>query len=272
MYIGPQNLKKIEEFNFNGNELLEFLESKRDRLDVYHRHVAVVTCFISDLKDKAIDVTYSQKKFPFFLNFIITPSNEKLIGVSISSPFSTTPVIYKLNDLKNSKEFQDLFYGLSGQNCTFQCGVMKLPLKSRFIAISGSEEFLKKEIYSEKILNYESFSFAQKIDEKTCEFLEKYKDGVYKNCKTIINEDGINFFVSDKRLSEEFRPLFSEVISLLRRKYNLSPAKYVQIADKIIGSFVLELRYIFSNDPFSKVDQLIKDYESIKESILRYFE
>lgn len=271
MYIGPENFGKMQKLDFSTNELFEFLESKKERLDVYHRHVAVVTCFSAEYKEKIMSNVNNQKKFPFFLNFIVTPSNEKLIGVSISNPLSLTPSIYKLNKLNTEEEFKDLFYKISGEQCLVHCGIIKLPFKSKFIALSGPEEFLKKEIYSEKVLGYDSFSFAQKIDEKIYEFLEKYKDGFYKNCKTIINEDGINFFVLDKKLGDEFRPLLSEVISLLRRKHNLFPAKYVQIADKIIGSFVLELQYIFSNDPFSKVDKLIQEYETIRDSLLVHF-
>lgn len=269
MYFGPEKYKSIEKIEFDSSELLNFLESKKDRLDVYHRHVAVVTCYSNEHSE--INPTESQKKFPFFMNFLVTPSNEKLIGLSISNPMSTNPAIYKLQKIKDEENFKEKFKNFTNENCNLQCGIIKLPLKTRFVAISGPDEFLKKEIFSEKVLGTESFSFAQKVDEKIIERLEKYKEGKFKICKTIINDEGINFFVIDKSVSDEFRPLLSEVISLLRKKHNLCPAKYFALNEKVIGSFTLDFNTIFSENPFVQVEKLIEEYEMIKKDLIRHF-
>ncbi|ABS61303.1 DUF4895 domain-containing protein [Fervidobacterium nodosum] len=269
MYFGPEKYKSIEKIEFNSSELLNFLESKKDRLDVYHRHVAVVTCYSNEHSE--INPTESQKKFPFFMNLLVTPSNEKLIGLSISNPMSTNPAIYKLQKMKDEENFKEKFKNFTNENCNLQCGIIKLPLKTRFVAIAGSDEFLKKEIFSEKVLGTESFSFAQKVDEKIIERLEKYKEGKFKICKTIINDEGINFFVIDRSVSDEFRPLLSEVVSLLRKKHNLSPAKYFALNEKVIGSFTLDFNTIFSENPFVQVEKLIEEYEMIKKDLIRHF-
>lgn len=266
MYVGPERFKKLEKIDFDTSELVEFLESKKERLDVYHRHVAVVSCHLNH--------TEHFSSFPFYINFIVTPSNEKIVGISISLPMSLTPAIYKMNELAKKDEFIKLcgeIIGNSNEQWVCQCGIMKLPLKTRFIAVAGNDGFLNKEMFSEKVFGTESFSFAKRVDEKVLEFLGKYKDGKYKICKTIINDEGINFFVVDKKVTDEFRPLYSEVISLLRKKYNLAPAKYYPISERVIGSFTLEFETIFSNAPFERVDRLLEDYEKIKSDIAKYF-
>ncbi|WP_448377303.1 DUF4895 domain-containing protein [Fervidobacterium sp.] len=263
MYVGPEKFRKLENIDFDASELLTFLESKKERLDVYHRHVAVVSCHVNE-----------KNHFPFYLNFAITPSGEKIVGLSISQPMSCTPAIYKLNEISKKEEFIKLFSTiahLSNEQINCQCGIMKLPLKTRFIAVAGNEEFLKKEMFSEKVFGTESFSFAKRVDDRVLEFLEKYKDGHYKICRTIINDEGINFFVVDKKISDEFRPLYSEVISLLRKKYNLSPAKYYPISERIVGSFTLDFETIFSSAPFERVDRLLEEYENIKRDVSKYF-
>ena len=270
MYIGPEEFEKIQSIDFDSSELINFLESKRERLDVYHRHVAVVTCYAKE-HDNNVSGTIRNKKFPFFVNFIVTTSNEKLVGISLSQPMSLSPAIYKLQEITKADEFKQIFQNLTNEQCNIQCGIIKLPLKTRFIAIVGPEEFLKKELYSEKILGNESLSFAQKVDDMILERLLKYKDDNYKICKTIINDDGINFFVIDKSVPDEFRPLLSEVVSLLRKKHNLQPAKYFSITEKVIGSFVLEFNSIFSEKLFTQVDELIEEYEKIKYDITKHF-
>jgi len=263
MYVGPEKFRILESIDFDISELIAFLESKKERLDVYHRHVAVVSCHVNE-----------KSQFPFYVNFAVTPSGEKIVGISISQPMASTPAIYKLNDISRKDEFIRLFSAithLTNEQGNCQCGIMKLPLKTRFIAVSGNEEFLRKEMFSEKVLGIESFSFAKRVDDKVLEFLEKYKDGNYKMCKTVINDEGINFFVIDKRISDDFRPLYSEVISLLRKKHNLPPAKYYPISERVIGSFTLEFEAIFSSSPFERVDRLLEEYEKIKGDIGKYF-
>ncbi|MEN3041789.1 MAG: DUF4895 domain-containing protein [Fervidobacterium sp.] len=270
MYIGPLELKGIESVDFDSTELLNFLESKKERLDVYHRHVAVVSCYRKE-HDKNATVNIYQRKFPFFMNFMVTTSNEKLIGISLSQPMALSPAIYKIQDLKSFDHFKNIFEMFANEQCNLQCGIIKLPFKTKFIAISGPGEFLRKEIYSEKILGYESFSFASKVNDEILQRIEKYKDGVYKICKTIINDDGINFFVIDKSVLDEFRPLLSEVVSLLRKKHNLMPAKYFSISEKIVGSFVLDINSLFSAQPFTQVDKFLEEYEKIKLDIMKHF-
>ena len=34
MYVGPERFKKLEKIDFDTSELVEFLESKKERLDV----------------------------------------------------------------------------------------------------------------------------------------------------------------------------------------------------------------------------------------------
>ncbi|MCX7653995.1 MAG: DUF4895 domain-containing protein [Fervidobacterium sp.] len=270
MYIGPLELKSIESVDFDSTELLNFLESKKESLDVYHRHVAVVSCYRKE-HDKNTTVNIYQRKFPFFMNFIVTTSNEKLIGISLSQPMALSPAIYKTQELRSFEYFKRTFEMITNEQCNLQCGIIKLPFKTKFIGVSGPEEFLKKEIYSEKILGYESFSFASKVDSELFQRIEKYKDGVYKICKTVINDDGINFFIIDKTVMDEFRPLLSEIVSLLRKKHNLMPAKYFSISEKIVGSFVLELNNLFSAQPFTQVDKFLEEYEKIKLDIMKHF-
>jgi hypothetical protein len=266
MYLGPEKYKNIEQFDFDSLELLNFLEGKRERLDVYHRHVAVVTCYSSEYNN--LDA-FTKKKFPFFMNFVVTSSNEKLIGLSISQPMATTPAIYKFSELTNAEQFKNAFEKLTGEQCNLQCGIIKLPFKTRFVAVTGPDEFLKKEIFSEKVVGVESFSFAQRVDEKVIERLERYKDGTFKICRTFINDEGINFFIIDESIGDEFRPLLSEIISLLRKKHNLKPAKYFSINEKVLGSFVLDFDSIFSGN-FVQVEKLIEQYELIKKEVLKY--
>ncbi|QAV33452.1 protein of unknown function [Fervidobacterium changbaicum] len=266
MYVGPEKFKKLESIDFDSSELIAFLESKKERLDVYHRHVAVVSCHLNH--------TEHFSNFPFYFNFIVTPSNEKVVGISISLPMSLTPAIYKMNDFGKKEEFIRLcgeLIGNTNEQWICQCGIMKLPLKTRFVAVAGDETFLNKEMFSEKVFGAESFSFAKRVNGRVLEFLEKYKDGQYKICRTIINDEGINFFVVDKKVPDEFRALYSEVISLLRKKYGLSPAKYYPISERVIGSFTLEFETMFSNAPFERVDRLLEDYERIKSDIAKYF-
>ncbi|MEJ5258015.1 MAG: DUF4895 domain-containing protein [Fervidobacterium sp.] len=269
MYVGPSKYEYIKDIEFDTSELIQFLESKKERLDVYHRHVAVVTCHINELSPE----NEHDNKFPFYLNFIVTTSNEKIVGISISPPMTRTPAIYRMSEFKTKERFEQKFINLSGSKTqpVCQCGILKLPLKTRFIAISGNEEFLRKELFSEKVMGVESFSFSSKVDDKILEQLEKYKNGWYKLCRTVITDDGINFFIIDRKLPDEFKPLFSEVVALLRKKYNFQPAKYFPINEKVLGSFNAELNLLFSQEPFAQVDKLLADYEKIKKDILKYF-
>lgn len=273
MYIGPEKYRIMETLNFDSSELISFLESKKERLDVYHRHVAVVTCYSNYSQSVYVDSSNSSREKKcsnFYLNFIVTPSNEKLIGLSISQPMLKSPAIYKLQDLKNAEQFSDIYYKLFTEACSLQCGIIKLPMKTRFIAISGEESFLNKEIYREKVMNTESFSFAQRVNDAVLERLEKYKDGTFDMCRVIINDEGVNFFVLDKSLRDDHVPLYSEVISLLRKKYALTPAKFFPVNEKIIGSFVLTFDSIFSDELFTQVSKLLKEYSMIKENLSKY--
>ncbi|GEM_PF-419292 len=263
LYIGPSRYRILESVDFGNSELLEFLESKKERLDVYHRHVAVVTC--------SPNPNQEHKTAPFFLNFLTTPSGDKVVGLSISNPLQRSPVIYKLQELRNSATylhvFEQIFKGLS---CNLQCGIVKLPLKTRFVALAGTDSFLEKEIFSEKVLGHEAFSFAQKVDDVIIERIERYKFGSFGKCITAITDDGIYFFVVDKTIRDEHRTLFSEIVSLLRKKHNFEAAKYYPIQERIIGSFVLDFNAIFSEEPFLKVSQLLEEYERIKALITQY--
>ncbi|WP_241498751.1 DUF4895 domain-containing protein [Fervidobacterium thailandense] len=253
----------MESIDFDNSELLEFLESKKERLDVYHRHVAVVTC--------SPNPNQEHKTAPFFLNFLTTPLGDKVVGLSISNPLQRSPVIYKLQELKNHEIYSNTFEQLfKGNTCNVQCGILKLPLKTRFVALAGSSGFLEKEIFSEKVLGHEAFSFAQKVDDNIIERIERYKFGNFGKCITVITDDGIYFFVVDKTVRDEHRALFSEIVSLLRKKHNLDAAKYYPIQERIIGSFVLDFNTIFSEEPFLKVSQLMEEYERIKMFITQY--
>ncbi|MGB4755771.1 MAG: DUF4895 domain-containing protein [Fervidobacterium sp.] len=273
MYTGPEKYRTIEAFDFDSSELIDFLESKREKLDVYHRHVAVVTCYSNYSQSIYTDSSKKnseRKSSSFFLNFLVTPSNEKLIGLSISQPMLRSPAIYKLQNLKNAEQFSDIYYRLFAETCGLQCGIIKLPLKTRFVAITGNDIFLSKEIFREKVMNIESFAFAQRVNDVILERLEKYKDGTFDICRVIINDEGINFFVVDKSLREDHIPLYSEVISLLRKKYALTPAKFFPVNERIIGSFVLDFDSIFSDELFTQVSKLLKEYSIIKENLSRY--
>ncbi|HON04547.1 MAG TPA: DUF4895 domain-containing protein [Fervidobacterium sp.] len=273
MYIGPEKYRIMETLDFDSSELIAFLENKKERLDVYHRHVAVVTCYGNYSQSTYIDSSSSGKEKRsnnFYLNFIVTPSNEKLVGLSISQPMLKSPAIYKLQDLKSAGQFSDTYYRLFAETCALQCGIIKLPMKTRFIAINGDESFLNKEIYREKVMNTESFSFAQRVNDAILERLEKYKDGTFDMCRVIINDEGINFFVVDKSLRDDHVPLYSEVISLLRKKYALTPARFFPVNEKVIGSFVLGFDSIFSDELFTQVSKLLREYSMIKENLSKY--
>ncbi len=81
-----------------------------------------------------------------------------------------------------------------------------------------------------------------------------------------------NVFVLDKSLDQDYIPLFSELLTVLRKKYNLKPAKYFNIQEKILTSILIDLEEIFNDEPLKKVNELVSQYESIKSFVIKNLE
>lgn len=265
LYIGPSKYRHIEEFDFDEKNFLEFLESKREKLDVYHRH-ALVVCISPNLNQRD---TVSSKPVPFHLNFVTTANGEKLVGLTLSNPLHKTPAIYRMDDPPNLNEFCEKFRMLYGgaEPCAVQSGVIRLPFKTRFIAACGPSVFLEKELFGEKMLGSEALSFAARLDDASVERLEKLRDGSFGKLRTTVTDEGIFVFLVDRSVSEDMRNVLSEVVSVLRKRYGLRPASYFPVRESVLGSFTLELGTIFSDEPLKKVIELVEHYDIVKKNL-----
>ncbi len=259
IFYGPNSLKRKLEIDITtiSDELIHFLESKKERLDVYHRHMAVVTC--NGILDG------------FTLNLMITTSKEKIVGLSLSNPFTRTTAIYKMNEIpENIHKFVEEISEINYPK--IEIGIVKLPIRTKFLSLYGGSQFLKKEIFSESIKGEEYFGFSKKVDDNIYEKFKLLRSGSFEQFKTYINDDGINVFVLDKSLDQDYIPLFSELLTVLRKKYNLKPAKYFNIQEKILTSILIDLEEIFNDEPLKKVNELVSQYESIKSFVIKNLE
>ncbi|QTA37162.1 DUF4895 domain-containing protein [Thermosipho ferrireducens] len=258
IYIGPDKLKRIKEIPellSNKKELLiKFLFKHKEKLDAFHKHVILIS--VKSPPNFSMICGYNHEEKPFF-------------GITFSDPFERTPSLYKMENFYNEDlgNFYNSIFNLS-KLPHFQCGILKFPVQTHFIAIGGDETLIKKELFSEELTGKKWMSFAKNVTDDFYEDLVKYSNGKVGFLKTLLTDDGLYFVGINKEM--EFASLYAEFFSLLRNKYKFLPGKFAQISslkEQIIGVFKIELDEILNKKYDLSVRNFITDFEKFRKFV-----
>lgn len=251
VYYGPEKLKKISEISLPKKEfLLEFLHSYKDKLDVFHKHLILVS-------------VYSPNNFVLVVG--VNPNGKIIYGITISNPFEKTPSLYMLKDFYD--EGLANFYDVVLSNSRIpkmQAGILRFPIQTHFLAIGGDKSFVSKEMFNEEVTGKTWLNFAKKIDDKIYDKIIKLSNGQIDFLKSFITDDGIYFVgINDGK----FRNLYAEFFSILRKKYGFLPGKFFPISgikEKVVGMFKIELDEVNNDKVFEKINKFVNDFNKFK--------
>lgn len=82
-----------------------------------------------------------------------------------------------------------------------------------------------------------------------------------------LTDDGIYFFGI---INEQHKNLYAEFFRFLKEKYKLPSGKYypvMEIKDKVVGTFKLELEEIFSEEKWKILEKFIDDFEKFRRFV-----
>ncbi|MBO8160905.1 MAG: DUF4895 domain-containing protein [Thermosipho sp. (in: Bacteria)] len=257
VYYGPEKLKKINEINeisvVKKDNLLKFLYDYKERLDVFHKHLILVS--IS-----------SQNNFSLIVGY--NPDGKIIYGVTISNPFERTPSLYKIKDYYDEQlaNFYDTLFG-SSKIPKIQAGILRFPIQTHFLAVGGDKSLVVKEMFYEEVTGKSWLNFAKKVDAKTYEKILKLSNGQINFLKTFVTDDGV-YFVGIN--NGEYRNLYAEFFAVLRNKYGFSPGKFFPISgikEKVVGMFKINLEDINNTIIMEKIELFVKDFLKFREFV-----
>ena len=251
VYYGPEKLKKICEVSLpKKGFLLEFLHSYKDKLDVFHKHLILVS-------------VYSPNNFVVVVG--ANPDGKVIYGVTISNPFEKTPSLYKIKDFYDEElaNLYDVIFS-SSKIPKMQAGILRFPIQTHFLAVGGDKSLVSKEMFNEEVSGKTWLNFAKKIDDKLYNKIKELSNGQIDFLKSFITDDGI-YFVGIS--SGRYRNLYAEFFSILRNKYGFLPGKFFPISgikEKVVGMFKIELDEINDDKIFKKISNFVEDFHKFK--------
>lgn len=258
VYFGPEKLsyigKKLENILSNDKEkLLDFLNSYKEKLDVFHKHLILVT--VSSDNDFALSAGFN-------------PEGKFFYGISITSPFLKSPSLYKIKDYVN-EEFEALYNNIFNKSTIskIQAGIIRFPLQTHFLAVGGEKSLVSKEMFSEEITGKPWLNFAKIIDDDAYEKIMNINGKKIGFLKMSLTDDGIYFFGI---INDPHKNLYAEFFRFLKEKYKLPSGKYypvMEIKDKVVGTFKLELEEIFSEEKWKILEKFIDDFEKFRRFV-----
>ncbi|MBT1247256.1 MULTISPECIES: DUF4895 domain-containing protein [unclassified Thermosipho (in: thermotogales)] len=252
VYFGPEKLRPLmnEVFSLleeDKNVLIDFLYKFEDVLDVFHKHLILVTVGSNGI---------------FFLNAGYNPDGKFFFGVSLSNPFLRTPSLYKMEYF--NEDFENLYINsFSTRKIPFMTtGILKFPIMTHFLALGGEKSLISKELFSEEVSGKSWLNFSKKVDDKTYDELLTLNGKKYHFLKTFLTDDGVYFIGVGEG---EHRNLYAEFFSFLRNKYKFQPGKYFPISDmkdKVIGMFKVDLEDL--KEKWKYVESFVEDFEKFR--------
>jgi hypothetical protein len=249
LILGPKNLaNKLEDLrekmNFLREKSLKFLEENSKRIDSFHR-ASVIHSIASD----------------FTLVYIVLSDGETLSGITLSDPFTRSPSPYRINVY--IEEIERVVGEIFGWKVyEVKSGVFEFPPKTKFISIVGSDKWIKKEIFQEKLKGIEYLSFAEKMNEEIFEKIRKLTgESLVKHTHFRIDDDGIHLtFFAPEGVKETHIPLLSEMAKVIRTEMKLPVSKYSKIAKKgkVLVVITLPVDFLWKGDPVSIAENFEK--------------
>ena len=244
-----------EKLDFLKEEALEFLRSYSERIDSYHR--AGVLFSISS-------------HFPVV--FTVMNDGETLAAVTLSDPFSRSPSPYRME--VGHPEVLEVVEEIFGWEVHgMKAGIFEFPPKTRFLAVVGSESWMKKITFQEKLKGEEILSFAEKIDDEKFEILEKFmnsriRDGVHSS----IDDDGLHLtFFAPEWIKDAHIPLLSEMAKVLRAELGLRVSRYSKVArvGKVFTVVTLPIESAWSGEAEKVAEEFLNRLMSGYEGFLK---
>lgn len=254
VYYGPEKLKKISEISLPQKEyLLEFLHSYKDKLDVFHKHLILISI-------------YNQDNFALVIGS--NPEGKIIYGVTLANPFERTTSLYKIKDFYDEAlaNFYDVIFK-SSKIPKIQAGILKFPIQTHFLAVGGDKSLVSKEMFNEEVTGKTWLNFAKKVDDELFEKINTLSNGQIDFLKSFVTDDGV-YFVGIG--SGKFRNLYAEFFSVLRNKYGFLPGKFFPISgikEKVVGMFKIELNDITNEKVFEKINNFVKDFNKFKRLV-----
>lgn len=255
VYFGPKKLEYIgsqlnDLISKDKEKLLAFLNSHKEKLDVFHKHLVLVV------------LSY---KNTFSLSVGFNPEGKLFYGISISNPFLKTPSLYKMKDYSNEEleNFYNMLFNLKDIP-KVEVGILKFPIQTHFLILGGNKKLISKEMFSEEITGKTWLNFSKLINDETFEKVSNINGGKFGFLKMLLTDDGLYFFGIDEG---KYRNLLAEFFTFLKEKYKLESGKYYPISEikgQVIGSFIIKLGDIFNDKKWELLKKFINDFERFK--------
>ncbi len=265
MNLGPgriteklENLRKNLEFLMQPS--MQFLNAHSERVEAFHR-AGVVHCF----------------SWNFPVIFVVTANSETFAALLLSDPFTKSPSPYRMK-IDHEKAFEAFERAFGQPPSSVRSGIFDLPPRTRFLAISSSESWLKKSLLQESIKGTKFVSFAQRMDEETFRKIELLNGAqVTELVHATIDDDGLHLAVTaPKSLPESHKALLSEMAKVIREKMGLKPSKLSKLPNlerSILAVFTVRLEDLFDIDPWelarSFERKLTAGYEAFLKGVER---
>ncbi|ABR30154.1 hypothetical protein SU69_01485 [Thermosipho melanesiensis] len=253
VYFGPEKLRPVFEetrkiLEKDRKKLVEFLYSYKEVLDVFHKHLMLVSICSEGV---------------FSLNVGYTPEEKFFFGISLSNPFLKTPSFYKLKDYFN-EGLENLYISNFTKRSLpkITAGILKFPILTHFLALGGEKSLISKELFSEEVTGKNWLSFSKKVDDKTYEKFLDLNGKKYGFLRIFLTDDGV-YFVG---IGEENRNLYAEFFTFLKNKYMFQSGKYFPVSDlrnNVIGMFKIELNDLDAK--WKYVESFVKDFEKFRD-------
>jgi len=228
IYIGAdsikEKLKKLSDLDVL-NSVLE-LRKHKDKLDEYHRHAHLTA-------------VSTEKSLSLFL--CVDTKGRKIFGLSIQNPLERNSPIYVSK--VRIPGLNEMCEKLLAEGGSQKGGIVRLPIDVRCLAVAGDDDFLRKEIFKEKVYGVARLSFAEKVDDKLFDELVRIHGASFDFAKTYLTNDYILCILFPPHdIDKEHFVLLAEIAGLVRNEMGLSiPAsvKPVMGHKKVLSSFAV---------------------------------
>ena len=248
MRLGPKSIcekleRLSEKFEILREPSIEFLLNHRERVDDLHK-IALVHSIKSDLQ-----VIVS-----------IFSNGQIAAGITLSDPFSRSPSPYRMNVDSQviSKIVGEVFgWGVS----EIKSGIFEFPPRVKFLAVSGPDVWIKKELFQEKIKGNEKLSFAERIDDDVFERILKLKKSPKSSgINVFIDDEGIHLtFLSPDNVDDKRIPLLSEMAKAVKEKFGIKTSAFSKISKekRVFATATFPLDNLWKEDPLKDAKDMM---------------
>jgi len=248
IYIGAdsikEKLKKLSDLDVLS--CLSELKKHKDKLDEYYRHIHLT----------AIS---AERSLSLFL--CVDTKGRKIFGLSIQNPLERNSPIYVSK--VRVPGLNEVCEKLLGEGGIQKGGIVRLPLDVRCLAVAGDDDFLRKEIFKEKVYGVTRLSFAEQVDDRLFDKLVRIHGASFDFAKTYLTNDYILCVLFPPHdINKEHFVLLAEIAGLVRNEMGLSiptSVKPMMGHKKVLSSFAVSYEEVIDGLNVQKICQMFCD-------------